>query len=470
MDIKFDLGDLDLLFKEQDDFDSGELGTLTQLMDIPTQQLVNNQSTSTRFSDPVSSSDIKIQQQAGVPKKTRQANNWTLNLWKDWARHRNARPETLLEMGPNVVIPEDICLLSDCDLNFWMQRFIVEIRRKDGSEYPPNTLTQIVAGLQRHLRSVCVGRQINFFKEEDLFFREFRKTLDARMKLLTSQGIGVDKKRADPVTEADEKKMWETGVFSMDTASGLSNAIFFYNGKAFAFRGMEEHRQCVAEQFQILFDHENNQRYIQYTPRVTKNVQGGLKHRRVEINPIKHYENPANPRCLVRLYDMYLSLIPSRGPLYRKPLESVSSFGPRFSAGTIPVNQMSQMFKRFFAEAGIDTTGRTISNHSGRVTCCTRLYNDGYSDKAVISRSSHRSNAVHAYQREQFKILSDISNTLGAPHPHVKSEELVRAENAEKENKRPADITTDSTVKLVLPDSVEKVVLIKGDRKIEVTI
>lgn len=89
-------------------------------------------------------------------------------------------------------------MLSDCDLNFWMQRFIVEIRRKDGSEYPPNTLTQIVAGLQRHLRSVCVGRQINFFKEEDLFFREFRKTLDARMKLLTSQGIGVDKKRADP--------------------------------------------------------------------------------------------------------------------------------------------------------------------------------------------------------------------------------------------------------------------------------
>lgn len=104
MDIKFDLCDLDLLFKEHDDFDSGELGTLTQLMDIPTQQLVNNQSTSTRFSDPVSSSDIKIQQQAGVPKKTRQANNWTLNLWKDWARHRNARPETLLEMGPNQML------------------------------------------------------------------------------------------------------------------------------------------------------------------------------------------------------------------------------------------------------------------------------------------------------------------------------------------------------------------------------
>jgi hypothetical protein len=38
---------------------------------------------------------------------------------------------------------------------------------------------------------------------------------------------------------------------------------------------------------------------------------------------------------------------------------------------------MSQIFKRFYAEAGIDTTGRNISNHSGHVTCCTRLYNEG---------------------------------------------------------------------------------------------
>jgi hypothetical protein len=46
------------------------------------------------------------------------------------------------------------------------------------------------------------------------------------MKSLTSQGIGVNKKRCDPVTEADETKMRETGVFSLETASGLSNAVF----------------------------------------------------------------------------------------------------------------------------------------------------------------------------------------------------------------------------------------------------
>ena len=75
-----------------------------------------------------------------------------------------------------------------------------------------------------------------------------------------------------------------------------------------------------------------------------------------------------------------------------------------FGANTIPVNKMSQIFKIFYAEAGIDTTERNISNHSGRVTSCTRLYNEGFTDKAVRSRSNHRSNAVHTYQREQFKM------------------------------------------------------------------
>ena len=97
----------------------------------------------------------------------------------------------------------------------------------------------------------------------------------------------------------------------------------------------------------------------------------------------------------------------------------MASYGPKFGANTIPVIQMSQIFKKFYAEAGIDTMGRNISNHSGRVKCCTPLYYEGFTEKAVISRSNHRSNAVHTYQREQFKILSDISITLGAPAPHI---------------------------------------------------
>lgn len=111
-------------------------GILSQsLLDIPTQQLFKSKMSSIIFASPVSGADLKIKQASGIPKKTRQANNWAVRLWTDWARFRNTRPETYLEGG---IISENICALSNTALNFWMQRFIVEIRKKDGTPYPPN--------------------------------------------------------------------------------------------------------------------------------------------------------------------------------------------------------------------------------------------------------------------------------------------------------------------------------------------
>ena len=224
--LNFDMGKMELL-------NEIENVTLSQLLDIHTQQLVE-QEVNKQFAIPVTSGDLKVQQDQRIPKKTCKGNHWALGVWTEWVKYINSRQETFFDFNGES-IPEDICELSNKDLNFWMQRFIVEIRRKEGTNYPPNTLTQIVAGLQRHLRNRCSERQFNFCKDSVLDFAEFRKTLDGRMKYLTSQGIGIQKKRCDPVTEADEIKMWETGVFSDSTASGLSNAIFFYNRKTFGF-------------------------------------------------------------------------------------------------------------------------------------------------------------------------------------------------------------------------------------------
>ncbi|KAK6183338.1 hypothetical protein SNE40_010839 [Patella caerulea] len=118
------------------------------------------------------------------------------------------------------------------------------------------------------------------------------------------------------------------------------------------------------------------------------------------------------------MYDYYLSLIPRKGFLYKKPLTTTvtdENQHPRFSAANITFNKLSQMFKKIYQQAGLSIEGRTISNHSCRVTCCTTLYNDGFSDKAVTSRSAHRSNAVQKYQRELFSIKDSVSKSLGPP-------------------------------------------------------
>ena len=83
--------------------------------------------------------------------------------------------------------------------------------------------------------------------------------------------------------------------------------------------------------------------------------------------------------CVFKIFKLYLSMIPPSGPFYRKAV--ASSF--RFGAQCVGIN--SVYTKTMFAEAGIDTGDRRIVNHSGRVTCCTRLYNAGFDEQSYRS-------------------------------------------------------------------------------------
>ena len=65
--------------------------------------------------------------------------------------------------------------------------FVLEIRKKDGSEYVPNTLHHIVAGIMRHIR-LEGNPSIDFFKDAE--FANFHLTLDGEIKRLSAKGIG----------------------------------------------------------------------------------------------------------------------------------------------------------------------------------------------------------------------------------------------------------------------------------------
>ena len=100
--------------------------------------------------------------------------------------------------------PEDPTeLVSDPQqLSYWLERFVLEIRMKNGSEYNPNSLHHLVCGILRHNRVANLA--IDFFKDPD--FACFRMTLDSEMKRLRKLGKGSVKKQAEPikVTEGEE--------------------------------------------------------------------------------------------------------------------------------------------------------------------------------------------------------------------------------------------------------------------------
>ena len=74
-----------------------------------------------------SEKDIKRSMECGVPEKTRNQTNWAIKVWTEWATSRNKK--LLPDEAP---FNCEIETLSAQLINFWLCRFVLEIRRRDG--------------------------------------------------------------------------------------------------------------------------------------------------------------------------------------------------------------------------------------------------------------------------------------------------------------------------------------------------
>ena len=103
-------------------------------------------------------------------------------------------------------------------MNFWLSRFVLEVRKRNGEAYPLNTLYQLVCGFQRHLREH--GRaDIKIF--ENPLFHDVRSTLEGEMNRLNGTGNYLNKKQAQPITVEQENRLWELGLLGDRDAQTL---------------------------------------------------------------------------------------------------------------------------------------------------------------------------------------------------------------------------------------------------------
>ena len=126
-----------------------------------------------------------------VPKNTIKRTNWGVHVLEVWC----------LERQCTVSVVD----MSDKDLDNSISQFVHEAVMRDGTPYPPNPLYQLVVSIQQHLRES--GRpEVSFF--DSPMFDTLRKSLDGRMKELTAQGLGVERKSAESITRDMEAILW----------------------------------------------------------------------------------------------------------------------------------------------------------------------------------------------------------------------------------------------------------------------
>ena len=159
-----------------------------------------------------------------------------------WALERNSLPLEQRKADDFTVVPEYDTLYTLCDLKlcFWLSKFVHEIKKKDGSEYPLNTLDQICAGLQRASRENGLP-ELKMFRNPR--YKLFQDSIDSRMKALTRTGLGVNVKQAKPISGDEEEILWSKGLLGEDDPRTLVTTLVYLFGKYFSLRSGEEHRE-----------------------------------------------------------------------------------------------------------------------------------------------------------------------------------------------------------------------------------
>ena len=69
-----------------------------------------------------------------------------VHLFQVWAKDSNA-------CFPGEKVPDDLLLTDDHQsLSCWLLQFCTEMRKVDGTRYPPRTIQHYLLGIQRHIR------------------------------------------------------------------------------------------------------------------------------------------------------------------------------------------------------------------------------------------------------------------------------------------------------------------------------
>ena len=95
-----------------------------------------------RFAKPLSETQMTDLEKGPVVPNTEKSTAWALKTFNDWCNERNKQSAT------GDICPLDLLEKPEAEkLNFWLSRFDVEARHKDGKPYPARTLYLLLAGL-----------------------------------------------------------------------------------------------------------------------------------------------------------------------------------------------------------------------------------------------------------------------------------------------------------------------------------
>lgn len=339
------------------------------------------------------SEDLEKKRKERIPENTRRKSSWAIRLFNEWHGHWK------VQFSDHLKVYHDLDDMTVGEVDYCLQYFFAEVRKADGSKYPPRTLKEIAAAIQHHFQ-YNLRRKISIFNDEA--FCGSREILDAEMKLSAAEGNVKRKRKSNSVSFELENDLWESGAFGVSNPKQLIDTLIYHLGLHLALRACFEHRNLeFGENSQLtLKTGDDGEEYLEYVERCSKNKDHGIKNSKKEPKVTAIYPNTDNKnRCVINLYKTYVSHRPESNErpsclaFYLTPYQSPKT-KCWYKSSPMGVNTISGALKRLTSMAN---DGKTYSNTSLRRTAKTRIVNAGISSEVAKMKTGHESNAAQDY-------------------------------------------------------------------------
>ena len=376
-----------------------------------------------RFANPVSEEQMSSYAKGVINDNTDKSTKWAVNAFTAWVRERNKSCTTYSAEK----CPEDLLTNKPTaeKLNLWLCRFMLEVRKGDGTPYPAKSLYQILKSQWKE----CP----NFVDKGNVAFTELHATCDKLAVELRQAGIGAKIKHAAVVTPAEEDQLWDSGSIGIFSPKVLLRCVFYYVGKCFCLRGGQELRELKPSQFVRGYNPDS----YTYVENGSKNHKGTFGNSKESNKVVTILATEANqpPKCVVYLLDCYFRRLPKPPEnmefFFAKPLEKLPSDtrAPWFHSVPIGKNTLGGLLAEICKEAGIEKK----TNHSLRATGATAMFAAGVPEKMIKEVTGHKSSkALEIYERPTVPQKQALANVLNGSCRSNFGAEVTKMQGGEK--------------------------------------
>lgn len=174
--------------------------------------------------DKMNTSDVKSFIESQANKSTLKK---TVNDLRKFERFLQSKGET----RPLHSIPVDL-------LDEYVANFILSCRTKEGTEYEPSSIRNIIGSLDRELAKHKYPYSIMNSKGPE--FNLSRQAFSAKKKSLKKQGRGNKPRAAEPLSDQDIELFYTKGILGDHTPQALLNVLWLNNCIHFGLRGTTE--------------------------------------------------------------------------------------------------------------------------------------------------------------------------------------------------------------------------------------